>query len=134
MCYSFTTAESFRDTSVCFQEKREQGTRLRGSPGSPRLCEQQTPIFRGGRRRGQKRGRGPFKTHSTFFSKIPSCTRSSRELSTYLAISLLLNWVRPAGGASEPFRWLCAHGPLSPIGSHVRHSALPPAHLSRRLG
>lgn len=77
-----------------------------------------------------KRRCGPFKRHSTF-PKIPSCTRSSRKLSTYLAISLL-NWVRLAGGTSESSHWLCAHGPLSSIGSRARHLVLSPALLSRR--
>lgn len=102
-------------TRVCAsRKKREEGASLRVSPDSPTHFQQQTAVFRGGRRRGQKkkkkRRRGPFKSHSTF-SKIPSCTRSSLKLSTYLAKSLLLHWVRQAGGANEPFHWLCAHGP-----------------------
>lgn len=114
-------------------KKREEGTRLRGSPGSPRHSQHRHRYSAagGGVLKKKKKCRGPFKSHSTF-SKIPSCTRSSRKLSTYLAKSLLLYWVRPAGGVNEPFHWLCAHGPLLPIGSSARHSTLSPRLLCRR--
>lgn len=118
-------------TQVCFQEKTRGRNQAEGLVGFP----QALPVADTGIARRatawSKRRRGPFKTHSTF-SKIPSCTRSSRKLSTYLAISLLLNWVRPAGGASELFHWLCAHGPLISIGSCARHLTLSPALLSRQ--
>lgn len=96
----------FGTLSVCFQEKGEEGTRLRGSPGSPGHSQQQTPVFRSGRRRGQKRRHGPFKRHSTF-SKIPSCTRSSCKLSTYLDISSLTGYDWPAGQTSLLIGFAC---------------------------
>lgn len=120
-------------TGMCVSRKNERKEPGWGAhrvpPGTPSSRHRYSAAAGGGM--VKKRRRGPFKSHSTF-SKIPSCTRSSRKLSTYLAIALLLHWVRPAGGASEPCHWLCPHGPLSPIGSRARPSTLPPARLSRR--
>ena len=40
-------------TLVCVsRKKQEEGNRLRGSPGSPRHSQEQTPVFRGGGGRG----------------------------------------------------------------------------------
>lgn len=108
---------------------RNQAEGLAGFPQA--LPTADTSIPRRAAAWSKKRRRCPFKRQSTF-SKIPSCTRSSRKLSTYLAISLLLDWVRPAGGASEPFHWSCPQGSLSLIGSQACRSALSPAHLNLR--
>ena len=99
-------------TLVCVSRKKTGGrNQAEGLTGFPQALPAADTGFprraAAWLKKKKKKCRGPFKSHSAF-SKIPSCTRSSRKLSTYLAKSLLIYWVRPAGGPNEPFHWLCA--------------------------